>query len=62
MRKQEFYPTYQDFFEYYGNTEILRTRNQYGAAVRQDWLIFDSVEEALEYFNTNCGEFVGYYQ
>ncbi len=62
MRKHELYPTYHDFFEYYGNTEILRTRNQNGTAVRQDWLIFDSVEEAMEYFNTICGEFVGYYQ
>ena len=62
MRKHELYPTYHDSFEYHGNTEILRTRNQNGTAVRQDWLIFDSVEEAMEYFNTECGEFEGYYQ
>jgi hypothetical protein len=62
MRKHEFYTTYQDFFEYYGNTEILRIRNQNGTSARQDWLIFDSVEEAMEYFNTSCGEFIGYYR
>jgi hypothetical protein len=62
MRKHELYTTYQDFFEYYGNTEILRIRNQNGTSARQDWLIFDSAEEAMEYFNTNCGEFIGYYQ
>ena len=62
MRKHELYPTYQDFFEYYGNTEILRIRNQNGTSARQDWLIFDSVEEAMEYFNTSCGEFIGYYK
>jgi len=44
MRKHELYPTCQDFFEYYGNTEILRIRNQNGTSARQDWLIFDSVE------------------
>jgi hypothetical protein len=62
MRKHELYTTYQDFFEYYGNTEILRIRNQNGTSARQDWLIFDSVEEAMEYFNTSCGEFIGYYR
>jgi hypothetical protein len=62
MRKHELYPTCHDFFEYYGNTEILRIRNQNGTSAKQDWLIFDSVEEAMEYFNTICGELVGYYQ
>jgi len=62
MPKNIGFPTYQDFFEYYGNTEILRIRNQNGTSARQDWLIFDSVEEAMEYFNTSCGEVIGYYQ
>jgi len=62
MRKHELYPTYHDFFEYYGNTEIVRIREQNGSIVRQDWLLFDSVEEAMEHFNTKCGEFVGNYQ
>jgi len=62
MEKHEYYPTYHDFFEYYGNTEIRRIRSQNGIKVRQDWLLFDSVEEAMEYFNTSCGEFVDYYQ
>ena len=62
MRKHELYSTHNDFFEYYGNTEIMRIRKQNGTIVRRDWLIFDSVEEAMEYFNTECGELVGYYQ
>jgi len=63
MRKHELYPTHHDFFEYYGNTEIVRIRKQKnGTTIRRDWLIFDSVEEAMEYFNTRCGEFLGYYQ
>jgi hypothetical protein len=29
--------------------------------IRHDWLIFDSADEAMEYFNNKCGEFIGYY-
>jgi hypothetical protein len=61
LRKYELYPTHHDFFEYYGNTEIVRIRKQNGTTIREDWLNFDSVEEAMEYFNTECGEFTGYY-
>ena len=61
MRKHECYASYHDFFEYYGNTQIARVRKKNGTTIREDWLIFDSVEEALEYFNTRCGEFLGYY-
>ena len=61
MRKHEFYPNYHDFFEYHGNTEIERIRRRGGKTVRRDWIIFDSIEEAMEFFNTRCGEFKGYY-
>ena len=57
LKKYELYHTYQDVFEYYGNTEIVRIRKQNGTKIREDWLIFDSVEEAMEHFNTKCGEF-----
>ena len=29
--------------------------------IRHDWIIFDTVDEAMEFFNDCCGEFVGYY-
>ena len=61
MRKYELYPTHYDFFEYFGNTEIVRIRKLNGTTVRKDWLIFDSVDEAMEYFNTDCGESVARY-
>jgi len=61
MRKHELSIDYHDFYEYFGNTEIQRTRVQYGKTVRSDWIIFDSVDEALDYFNSRCGEFTGYY-
>lgn len=62
MRKHELYTTYHDYFEYFGNTEIERIRKQAGKTVRRDWIIFNTVEEALEYFNGRCGEHEGYYQ
>lgn len=55
MTKLEVYPTYLEYFEYQGNTAIKRTRTKGGQTVRQDWLIFDTVEAALEYFNDCCG-------
>jgi hypothetical protein len=57
LKKCELYHTYQDVFEYYGNTEIVRIRKQNGTTIREDWLVFNSVEEAMEHFNTKCGEF-----
>lgn len=61
MRKNELYSDYHDFFEYFGNTEIERVRKQGDKTIRHDWIIFDTVEEAMEYFNDRCGEFVGFY-
>ncbi len=61
MRKNELYQDYHDFFEYFGNTEIERIRMIANKTIRRDWIIFDSTEEAMEYFNNRCGEYVGYY-
>lgn len=62
MKKYEPHPTHYDLFEYFGNTEIVRIRKQNGATVRKDWLMFNSVDEAMEYFNTACGESAVRYQ
>jgi hypothetical protein len=51
MTGQDVYADYQDYFEYHGNTAIERTRKQRGITIRRDWILFDSVEEAVEYFN-----------
>jgi len=61
MRKNELYTDYHDFYEYFGNTEIERIRKQGDKTIRHDWLIFDSADDAMEYFNNKCGEFIGYY-
>ena len=61
MKKSEFYSNYHDCFEYHGNTEIERIRKKAGKTIRRDWIVFDSVDEAMECFNTECGVFTGYY-
>ncbi len=59
MRKHEVYTGCHDFFEYFGNTEIEWIRKQGNKTIRHDWISFDSVDEALEYFNNARGEYVG---
>ena len=61
MRKHELYTDYHDQFEYFGNTEIEQIRKQGEKTIRHDWIIFDSVDEAMEFFNGCCGEFAGDY-
>ena len=57
MRKHELYSNYHDHFEYFGNTEIERIRKQGENTIRHDWIIFDTVDEAMGFFNDRCGEF-----
>jgi len=47
-------PVYQEIYEYFGNTAVLLTRKLGSLTVWRDWLLFNTVEEASEYFNTNC--------
>jgi len=61
MRTQEIYAGYHDHFEYFGNTEIERIRKQGEKTIRHDWIMFDSVDEAMEFFNDRCGEIEAYY-
>ena len=48
------YPDYYDCYEYHGNTTIELTRKQDGAVIWRDWILFNSVEEATEFFNDTC--------
>ena len=48
------YPNYDDCYEYHGNTTIELTRKQDGAVIWRDWILFDSVEEATDFFNDTC--------
>jgi hypothetical protein len=61
MRTQEIYTDYHDHYEYFGNTEIERIRKQGEKIIRHDWIIFNTIEEAMEFFNDRSGEIEGYY-
>ena len=54
MTRDISYPDYYDSYEYHGGTTIEQTRRQDGAIIWRDWIIFDTVEEAAEYFNDAC--------
>ncbi len=45
---------YCDCYEYHGSTQIEHTRTQAGETLWRDWIIFDTVEEAADYFNAAC--------
>ena len=51
MKKTRHYIDFYEIIEYFGNTQIRRTRKKGDGSVRQDWLNFDSVNEAMAYFN-----------
>lgn len=53
MNRNDFYSEYRDELEYHGSTSIRRVRVSRGRVLFKDWLHFDSVEEALEYFCEN---------
>jgi hypothetical protein len=44
----------RDCYEYHGNTMIEHIRRLAGETVWRDWILFDTVEEAAEYFNAAC--------
>jgi hypothetical protein len=54
MTKQSFDPGYQDCYEYHGNTTIELTRKQGQITLWRDWITFDTVQEATDYFNECC--------
>ena len=60
MRTQEICTNYHDHFEYFWNTEIERIRMEGEKVIKDDWINFDTVDEALDFFNDRCGEFVAY--
>jgi len=55
MRKYLLSTHYYDFYEYHGNTVIELIRKKAGKTIWRDWIKFNTVDEAMEYFNTECG-------
>ena len=60
MRTHEMGTDDNDHFEYFGNTEIEHIRIQGEMVIKHDWIMFDTVDEAMEFFNDRCEGFVGY--
>jgi hypothetical protein len=54
MTKHRFDAVYQDYYEYHGNTIIEFIRKRAQVTILHKWLVFDSIEEAMAYFNTDC--------
>jgi hypothetical protein len=61
MKKDLSYSNYHEIIEYHGNTEVERIRKQCDEIIEHDWLIFNSVDEAMEYFNEKCNQSIRYY-
>jgi hypothetical protein len=57
MTKHIFSPDYHDCYEYHGNTTIELTRRQGEITLWRDWITFDTVQEAADYFNEHCSSY-----
>lgn len=55
MPELNFTPQYYDCYEYHGNTTIEHIRKHGEMTVWRDWITFDTVREAADYFNEHCG-------
>ena len=51
MKRQEKTPSTRDVLEYHGNTTVQRTRLVENAVVWRDWILFDTVREAQEFYH-----------
>ncbi len=53
MTLQNYYSDYHERYEYHGNTAIEVTREKDGVTIKHDWIFFDSVQEAQDFFYDN---------
>ena len=51
MTKHVYHENCHDLFEYHGCTTIEFIRERFGKTIRRDWLLFDTIEDATDYFN-----------
>ena len=56
MTKHVSHNQYCDCYEYDGGTLIERIRQHAEGTIWRDWIMFDSIEEASEFFNDACEE------
>ena len=53
MTIRNYYSDYYESYEYHGNTAVEITLIKNGVTVKRDWIFFDSVQEAQEFFYEN---------
>ena len=53
MQRQDPSPSMEDTLEYHGSTTIQRTRRAGSALVWRDWILFDTVEEAQDFYHAH---------
>ena len=44
------YPDHDDVYEYHGATTVVLTRRSGQHVIQREWLLFDSVEDAQDFF------------
>ncbi|MBW2604768.1 MAG: hypothetical protein JRE28_10720 [Deltaproteobacteria bacterium] len=53
MTIQHYYSDYCESYEYHGNTSVEITLIEKGVTIKRDWVFFDSVKEAQDFFYEN---------
>jgi hypothetical protein len=56
MTLQNYYSDYHESFEYHGNTAVEINLTKNGVTIKRDWIFFDSVQEAQDFFYENCSD------
>jgi len=56
MTLQNYYSDYHESFEYHGNTAVEINLIKNGVTIKRDWIFFDSVQEAQDFFYENYSD------
>ena len=56
MTIQHYYSDYHENLEYHGNTAVEITLIKNGVTIKRDWIFFDSVQEAQDFFYENYSD------
>jgi hypothetical protein len=56
MTLQNYYSDYHESFEYHGNTSVEVNLKKNGVTIKRDWLFFNSVQEAQDFFYENYSD------
>jgi hypothetical protein len=56
MTLQNYYSDYHESFEYHGNTAVEVNLKKNGVTIKRDWIFFNSVQEAQDFFYENYSD------